>query len=166
MKHLLFVLLLSIAITSCAQETKTNFDAIDLAEIFIDQKGSKIPFEEILAKYEGKTVFIDIWASWCSDCVKSIPELKELQAKEKEVVYVMLSLDKSKEKWQIGIEKHNLQAEHYLFVNKWKESKFCESIALDWIPRYIIVSKDGSIKMYKAIKIKDKKISKAIKEDK
>ena len=150
---------------SCAQE-KTTFDEIALTEKFEQLNGDEISFKSILDKHKGKTIFIDIWASWCHDCVGSLPDFKKLQAKEKEVVYVMLSLDKTAEAWKKGLKKHELSGEQYLFTKKWKESDFCSSIKLDWIPRYLIVGKDGTVKMYKAIKVKSKKIKKVIKADK
>lgn len=164
MKTILAVLF-AMTLSSCAQE-KTTFDEVALSETFTNLSGEQLPFQEIINQYKGKTVFIDIWASWCSDCVASIPDLKKLQAKEKEVVYLMLSLDKTVDAWKEGIKKHDLIGEHYLITKGWKPSDFCKSINLNWIPRYMIVGKDGTIKMYKAIKFKDKKIRKTIKEDK
>jgi thiol-disulfide isomerase/thioredoxin len=158
----LLVLIALVTFNSFAQD-KTFFDKVALEEVFVTQKGEEIQFKNILDKYKGQTIFIDIWASWCSDCVGSIPKLKILQLQNSEVVYIMLSLDKTPELWKKGIEKYNLEGEHYLFTNKWKQSKFCKSIALDWIPRYMIVGKDGIIKMYKAIEVNDEKIMKAFK---
>jgi len=163
-KTIIFVITI-LLILSCKEE-KTTFDNVALNETFVQKNGEKIQFKDILKKNEGKTIFIDIWASWCSDCVAGIPEFKKLQAEEKEVTYVMLSLDKTEDLWEAGIKKHKLEAQHYLFTKKWKESGFCKSIDLDWIPRYMIVGKDGAIKMYKAIKLEDKAIKNTIKEDK
>jgi len=165
MKKLLLLFIALVTLNSFSQD-KTTYDKVALNEVFISQKGEEIQFKEILDKYKGQTIFIDIWASWCSDCVGSIPKLKILQLESKEVVYVMLSLDKTPELWKKGLEKHKLEGEHYLFTKKWKQSDFCKSITLDWIPRYMIVGKDGTIKMYKAIEINDEKIMKAFKEDK
>lgn len=162
---LVTLIFLIVTLLSCAQE-KTKFDEVALNETFTNLKGEQISFQKIINQYKGKTIFIDIWASWCSDCVASIPDLKKMQAEEKEVVYLMLSLDKTFDAWKKGIEKHQLKAAHYLITKGWKPSDFCKSINLDWIPRYMIVGKDGSIKMNKAIKFKDKKIIKTIKEDK
>ena len=36
-------------------------------------------FQNILLKHQGKKILIDIWASWCRDCVVTLPELKKLQ---------------------------------------------------------------------------------------
>ncbi len=165
MKKVILFIILMATILSCTKE-KTSFDAIALHETFIQPNDEEINFKSILERYKGKTIFIDIWASWCHDCIASLAELKKLQAQEADVVYLMLSLDKTTEKWKNGIKKHQLIGEHYLFKNQWKQSEFCTSINLDWIPRYMIVGKDGSIKMYKAIKITDGKIKKTLNNDK
>jgi len=165
MKKLLIVLLFVTTSVTFAQN-KTSFDKMALQEKFISNDGDRVSLNDILLKHKGKTIFIDIWASWCSDCVGSIPKLKELQKAEKDVVFVMLSLDKTIDLWKKGIKQHNLKADHYLFTKKWKKSTFATSIGLDWIPRYMIVGKDGTIKMYKAIEFSDSKISKTIKSDK
>lgn len=164
MKKTITLLSLFSLFISCAQEVK--LDKLPLEEKFTHIDGKEYTFKNILEKHEGKTIFIDIWASWCSDCVKEIPNLKKFQELEGDVAYVMLSLDKSVSLWEKGVEKHELTADHYLFTNKWKESKFCEAIALDWIPRYMIVGKDGAIKMFKAVNFEDKKIKKVIEGDK
>jgi len=164
MKKLLFIIAF-ITLNTFAQDN-TTFSKVALDEMFISHDGERVQFKDILAKHKGKTIFIDIWASWCSDCVGSIPKLKELQKNEKEVVYVMLSLDKTIDLWKKGIQKHQLNADHYLFTKRWKKSNFCSSIGLDWIPRYLIVGKDGSIKMYKAIEFNDKKIKETINKEK
>jgi thiol-disulfide isomerase/thioredoxin len=163
MKKLL-ILLLVVTFTSCAQ--KTAFDDVALNETFTNLQGKQIPFKNILEKHKGKTIFIEIWASWCSDCVGDLPKVKLLEKEETEVVYIKLSLDKTFESWKAGLKRFNVDGENY-FINKgWKPSEFCGSIGLNWIPRYMIVGKDGTIKMYKATKITDKTIRKTIKADK
>ncbi|MCF6351088.1 MAG: TlpA family protein disulfide reductase [Flavobacteriaceae bacterium] len=159
------LLLLTLILLNCTPK-KTTFDAVALDETFTNLNGEQISFREIINQYKGKTIFIDIWASWCGDCVASIPNFKKLQAAEKEIVYLMLSVDKNNNTWKKGIKKYDLQADHYLITKGWESSDFCKSIHLDWIPRYMIVGKDGTIKMYKAIKFDDPEIKKIIKEDK
>lgn len=34
-----------------------------------------------LAEYRNKIVYVDVWASWCAPCLKSMPELEELREK-------------------------------------------------------------------------------------
>ncbi len=163
MKNLLITLL--IITSSIFAQSQDEFEGIALDENFVNFDGNTVSFGEILKMYKGKTIFIDIWASWCHDCVGSIPKLQDLQKNNKELVYLMLSLDKDVKSWKTGIEKHNLKGKHYLFTKKWKKSSFCKSIALDWIPRYMIVGKDGAIKMFRAIEFSNKDMQEVITEE-
>jgi hypothetical protein len=74
-------------------------------------------------------------------------------------------MDKSFEKWNEGIKKHEVEGDHY-WVNDEKGMKgsFGQSIDLDWIPRYIVVNKEGSVDLYRAIEKDFDKITKALKQ--
>ena len=107
--------------------------------------------QEVVKKHEGKTIFIEIWASWCSDCIKAMPEVKKInQTYGKDVVFVNLSFDKTFEKWIQGIEKHEVEGENY-FIGDNMKGTFGKSLDVDWIPRYLIVDKTGKIVLYRAI---------------
>jgi thiol-disulfide isomerase/thioredoxin len=51
-------------------------------------------------RYKGKTVFLNIWATWCGPCVAELPSIARLAAdpKLKDVVFVCVSTDDSAEK--------------------------------------------------------------------
>src|SRR6187431_1541086 len=40
--------------------------------------GEILTFGKMLDKYKGKNVVIDIWASWCRDCIVGYPKLHDL----------------------------------------------------------------------------------------
>ncbi|MEI9910272.1 MAG: TlpA disulfide reductase family protein [Bacteroidota bacterium] len=48
-----------------------------------------------LAQYKGKSVFVNLWATWCAPCRAEIPSIQKLYAKtdKNKAVFVMLSLD-------------------------------------------------------------------------
>ena len=139
-----------------------SFSKIALNENLLSLDGNQIPFKEILKKHQGKTIVIECWASWCSDCVKAMPKVKELQTNNPEVDYVFISMDKTVENWKIGVEKHNLIGDHYL-ANDQMKGVFGKSIDLDWIPRYIILDKTGEIVLYRAIETDFEKINSTLK---
>jgi thiol-disulfide isomerase/thioredoxin len=148
------LLLIALTTISCSQAQKhaqkTEFSKEALAATLLALDGSQVEFKTILEKQKGKTTLIEVWASWCSDCVKAMPELKKLQTKNPNVSYVFLSMDKSTEKWKAGIEKHELNGLHFM-ANDGTKGVFGSAIDLDWIPRYIIIDKTGKIVLYRAI---------------
>lgn len=153
MKILLSTTIFFFAISFQAQEV--NFKPEALNDTFISYEGEEITFSEILDSYKGKTVLIDIWAAWCKDCIIGMPKVKKLQKKNKDVVFLFLSLDKTQETWKKAIDKFKIEGEHFYVPLGWK-SPFCSSIDLDWVPRYMVVNPEGEISLYKAIKADDK----------
>ncbi|NUY82235.1 TlpA family protein disulfide reductase [Flavobacterium sp. MAH-1] len=149
MKKLFLVLALAgIVIYSNAQ--KSEFSKQSLSEPLATLNDQTSTLNDILAKHKGKTLIIEVWASWCGDCVKAMPKLKALQANHPEADYVFISMDKAKDKWEAGIQKHQLQGDHYWATDGMK-GKFGQAIDLDWIPRYIIIDEKGKIVTYRAI---------------
>jgi len=164
MKKLFFALALLVVGATAFRSfsEKTTFSKEALSETLLSTDGSQVPFKDILSKYKGKTVVIEVWASWCGDCVKAMPKIKELQSKNPDVAYVFLSMDKTADKWKAGIEKHELKGEHFM-ANDGMKGTFGKAIDLDWIPRYIILDKTGKIVVYRAIETDFDKINSTLK---
>lgn len=158
MKKIFLSLAIIMTTISCTTAQKTEFSKEALANKLVALDGNDVAFKDILEKYKGKTLVIEAWASWCGDCIKAMPKLKELQAKNPDVAYLFISADKTADKWKAGIEKHDLKGDHYLIKDGMKGA-FGQSIDLDWIPRYIIVDKTGKIVLYRAIETDFEKIN-------
>ncbi|HCQ13079.1 TlpA disulfide reductase family protein [Flavobacterium sp.] len=165
MKKILLILSIVMTTISCTNAQEKQFSEEALNGQITTLEGNEIAFRDILEQHKGKTILIEVWASWCSDCVKAMPKLKEIQKENPDVAYVFISMDKSFEKWNEGIKKHEVEGDHY-WVNDEKGMKgsFGQSIDLDWIPRYIVVNKEGSVDLYRAIEKDFEKITKALKQ--
>lgn len=137
-------------IFSCSNAQKAEFSKQALESSLVTTNANEITFEKGLAKHKGKIVLIEIWATWCGDCVKAMSKIHELQTKHPDVDYLFISMDKSVDKWKKGITKYDLKGEHLLAKDQ-MNGLFAKAIDLDWIPRYIIVDKTGKIAVYKAI---------------
>ncbi|UPZ14025.1 TlpA family protein disulfide reductase [Flavobacterium humidisoli] len=158
MKQLVLVVIAFISF-SCSQAQKTAFSKEALSEKLLATDGSQVTFKNILKKYKGKTLVIEVWASWCGDCVKAMPKLKELQSNNPDVSYLFISADKTADKWKAGIEKHELNKGDHYMMNDGMKGLFGKAIDLDWIPRYIVVDKTGKIVLYRAIETDFEKIN-------
>ena len=160
MKRIL-LLLIAFVTFSCSKEDKNEFSKEALSETLLATDGNQVAFHDILKKHEGKTIVIEVWASWCGDCVKAMPKIKELQANNPDVAYVFISMDKTADKWKIGIEKHELKGDHFM-ANDQMKGVFAKAVDVDWIPRYIIVDKTGKIALYRAIETDFDKITETL----
>jgi len=108
MKKLL-CLLASFALNiSCTNAQEKQFSEYALAYKLTDVNGKEIPFKDILKKHEGKTVVIEDWASCCSDCVKNMPKLRELQTVHPNVDCVLLTTDKTQNAMKVVIKKQSI----------------------------------------------------------
>lgn len=160
MKKLLLVFVIVFA--SCNTEKPTKFSKEALNDTLISLNGEKNLFNEILTKYKGKKIVIDIWASWCGDCIKGMPKVVALQEEYKDVVFLFLSLDKTEKEWKAGIKKYSVQGEHY-FLASGKEGGLGNFVTIDWIPRYMIINENGTIALFKAVHANDNNIINALK---
>jgi thiol-disulfide isomerase/thioredoxin len=82
MKSAVYVCFLILIISSCGD---ADIQKIQLVEL----NGSKV----VLSDYKGKTVFINVWATWCGPCVKEMPTIDKAQAalKDNDVVFLFAS---------------------------------------------------------------------------
>jgi len=159
MKNLLvafafFAGFISLSAQEAPSEIKTNFDEASLQQTVEDLEGNVHTIGEILEKHKGKIIYIDIWASWCPDCIKGLPKLEDVQKQYPELVYLFLSLDRKQEAWKKAIDKYQLKGEHYWFHTEWKNN-FTDYIGLNWIPRYMLVDQEGKIAHFYAIHADD-----------
>lgn len=157
MKKIISLLVIVFGFASCSQAQPSEFKEEALSNRMKTVENTDITFQEILKKYEGKTIVIDVWASWCSDCIKGMPKVKNLQENYPDATYLFLSVDKNYDSWIQGNEKYDVQGEHYLITDGMK-GVFGKSISLDWIPRYMVVDKTGKIALFKVIEADDEKL--------
>jgi thiol-disulfide isomerase/thioredoxin len=162
MKKTVFFLIILTALFAFTSSQNKEFSKESLSKKLITPDNKEISFKKVLKKHSGKVTVIEVWASWCGDCVKAMPKVKAMQINNPDVDYVFISMDKAFDKWQTGIEKHELKGDHYWATDGMK-GEFGKSIDLDWIPRYIILDKEGKIILYRAIETDFDKINETLK---
>ena len=160
MKKILLILV--VIISSCNLEKPTEFSNLALEEVVFDLKGSQKTFKSVLNQYKGKKIVIDVWASWCSDCLKGLPSVKNLQKEYPDVVFLFLSVDKSQTAWKNGIRRFQINGEHYNLPKGMNNGDFVDFINLSWIPRYLVVDEKGGILLFNATRASDRAIVDAL----
>ena len=111
-----------------------------------DTKGNTRTFSEM----RGSVVVIDVWATWCSSCIKNMPKFialgKEYEKRD-DVKFITISIDRSEEKelWLKAIEKNGMKHMLNLFPDCDLQSQFETDYQIQGVPRYIIIDKKGNI---------------------
>ena len=156
-------LIILVFFVSCNFEKPTAFSEKAFQEKIYNLDDMPFTFREVMTSYKGKKVFIDVWASWCRDCLEGIPKVKELQKEFPEVVFLFLSVDERVDSWKRGVHRMDIKGAHYNLPKGMKAGDFVDFLNLSWIPRYLVVDEKGNILLFKATNASDKNIRSALK---
>ncbi len=128
---------------------KPDLKLVDLTDRDFDYSGKFVDFEGkvvSLDDYRGKTVFINLWASWCGPCRAEMPHISELYKsveQNENIEFLMIGLDNEIEKSREFIEGKNwaFPAVHASFgINP--------SLQSESIPTTLVVNPEGQIVFY------------------
>ena len=111
----------------------------------VDLKGKPVTF----AKFKGKVVYIDFWASWCGPCRKMMPFSKQMhdqltEKQKKDIVFLYISIDADSASWRKAMTDLEIEGTHFISPGNWS-SKVCKYFNISSIPRYMIMNKAGDI---------------------
>lgn len=129
------------------QEEDTRIKALDFT--LYDQYGN----EHTLSDYEGKTVFLNIWATWCPPCKKEMPHIeslyKEYGENSEDVIILGLAAPNLGSE---GSKEHIisfLEEEGYtfpvVFDTEWSQ---IYGYGISAFPTTFIIDKEGYINLY------------------
>jgi thiol-disulfide isomerase/thioredoxin len=136
--------------------------------VFINGKnnnGAPKTYQEILAEFKGKVVYLDTWASWCGPCINEMPYSQEMHKKfdEKDVAFVYFSVDNSESQWRRMITQKNIKGYHIrLSPDTDTYHSFMEDFNISGIPHFILVDKKGNISNSDASRPSDPSTQEAI----
>ncbi len=105
-----------------------------------DIEGNKVHFSD----FKGKWIYIDIWATWCSPCVKEIPTLKNLEKQfhGQNIVFMSISVDKTAKPWLEMVKDKELKG-----IQVWagQNETINTFYKVNGIPRFMIFDPQGNI---------------------
>jgi thiol-disulfide isomerase/thioredoxin len=87
---------------------------------------------------DNRYVILDFWATWCLNCVKSIPTLKEVYAKyhDKGLEIYSISQDSKAKEWKSYVEENGMS---WINVLASSDSKVYKDYGIEFIPRVFLI---------------------------
>jgi len=128
-----------------------------------DERSSRNAIEEIISVAEnnavvnenlkGKTVVINVWATWCGPCRSEIPELNKLanEFRSNDIVFIALDSEDSTKEAKIMASKQ-IWFEYQLLFNQGNTINKIRSFLLpderDAIPINMVINTEGKVKIF------------------
>ena len=136
-----------------AQGTAEDNDAKYATELL--KKGAEAPDFNIggeicrLSNLKGKYVVVDFWATWCPDCRKDIPKMKELYAKyaSEKITFVGVSFDKTPDALQKYVQENGVEWVQTCEYKPWKETQVSKDYHINWIPSMYVINPEGRVEV-------------------
>ncbi|MBO4842922.1 MAG: TlpA family protein disulfide reductase [Bacteroidales bacterium] len=113
-----------------------------------DFNGEQVLLQQVVERYSGKNVYVDLWASWCSPCIAEMPFSNRIQSlyNDKDVEFIFISTDKNRANWKRAISDNSVMgtSNHFRVVEASK-SQFLQQINFRTIPRYFLLGRNGEM---------------------
>ncbi len=107
-------------------------------------------FKDLIRKFEGKSLLIDVWATWCPPCIEDFGHKNSIKTfidnGQIEILYISVDKSEWKDRWLQSIKINQLVGYHYRADNDFKVDMW-KTIGgiVGAIPRYVLIDKRGNI---------------------
>jgi thiol-disulfide isomerase/thioredoxin len=112
----------------------------------LDFEFTTLEYEQMkLSDLKGKVVYIDFWASWCTPCLRQLPAMKKIKEyfKDKDVVFLNISIDVSPADWRIAIEQYGITGINTCSPGE-RQSPLALKYDIQGVPSYFIIDRNGN----------------------
>ncbi|WP_428742919.1 TlpA family protein disulfide reductase [Tenacibaculum sp.] len=114
---------------------------------YVNYNGGTTSMDELLGN--GKYLFIDVWATWCSYCKREIPLLKRMEQEYhgKNIEFVSINVDDkgNEEKWKETIQDREMTGIQLMAGDSHLKLEWAQNFLIKGLPRFILIDPDGNI---------------------
>lgn len=153
MKRIITAITILLCLTSCVISSDSDDEygkgllaaGTDAPDFMIYPDGMADGFS--LSTLRGKHVILEFWASWCPDCRKATPAVKELHDtfSSDGMVFIGISFDTDEEAWRKYISDNGMSWIQHREQKPWKESPLSTAYNIRWIPTFYLIDDNGKV---------------------
>lgn len=121
-------------------QTKRNIQVLGKS---LDFSGKTIEGKTVhLSDFKGKFVLLNFWASWCSPCLKEIPELRAIRARfsENDLVMISMTADTDNNAFLAAVNKNKMS-----WIQLYKDDRTISHYGALAVPKNYLIGPDGNI---------------------
>lgn len=130
---------LKTGVMNASQLDESAYQRADLNFKVTDRDGKIIDVNTL----KGKTVFINIWATWCAPCVAEMPSINKLKKKLEEypdIHFLLISEDKQMETAKKWVDKKGFDLPIHKTIGR-----LPQMYETGYVPSTFVISPDGEI---------------------
>ncbi|WP_410520629.1 TlpA family protein disulfide reductase [Candidatus Tisiphia endosymbiont of Piscicola geometra] len=127
-------------------QIKSGVKMLDLSSVpdtvvFFDDKGEKYSLDN----FEGKTILLVFWATWCASCIKEMPDLDVLQKDFRKLPFAIIPVSQDYQGIEI-IQKYYKDYEiRYLPIYHDFKNQLFKAFSIVGLPTAILINPDGKM---------------------
>lgn len=143
MRKIVFSLLLLASVLLVAQNVRSDKKVKAPGFTLKDIDGNKVS----LSDFQGKVVYLDIWASWCAPCLGEMNKAKKIKEHFKgreDIVFLYISIDKDETRWKDMVKKKEIKGVH-LISKEGEEEAILQKYNVPAIPKFALIDKNGNL---------------------
>jgi len=147
-KHLFVIILFFLLCTNsfAVNKVKSGVKMLDGSlvpdtVIFYDDQGE----QHSLDKFEGKTLLLVFWATWCSSCTKEMPDLDMLQKDFRKLPFTIIPVSQDYQGVEIVKKYYKDYGIRYLPIYHDFKNQLFKAMAIVGVPTAILISPEGKM---------------------
>jgi thiol-disulfide isomerase/thioredoxin len=127
----------------CLAEKITTIDNLQTPDdiAFFNEKGDKC----FLDQYEGKTILLVFWATWCSSCVKEMPDLDLLQKDFRKLPFEVIAVSQDFQGISILKDFFKVHELRHLKIYHDYQNELFKAFAVIGLPTSYLINAEGRI---------------------
>lgn len=147
-KYLSLIIIFLCMVNNClaTEQIRLGIKKLDLSNvpdsiIFFDDKGEKYSLD----KFEGKTILLVFWATWCASCVKEMPDLDILQKDFRKLPFEIIPVSQDYQGIEVVKKYYDDNNLRYLPIYHDFKNQLFKAFSVVGLPTAILISPEGKM---------------------